>query len=81
MPEFGFNEQDLQGVTAYLLDVSDKDYKLNRIFEEGDAEKGEKLFKTVGCQACHTLNGKGENHAPDLRHIAQKVNADWLVTW
>ena len=81
MPEFGFNEHDLQGVTAYLLDVSDKEYKLNKTFEEGDIEKGEKLFKTVGCQACHTLNGKGENHAPDLSNIAEKVNADWLVTW
>jgi mono/diheme cytochrome c family protein len=81
MPEFGFNEHDLQGVTAYILDASEKEYKLNRAFEAGDEEKGKKLFETVGCQACHTLNGKGENHAPDLSNIAQKVNADWLVTW
>lgn len=81
MPEFGFNEQDLLGVTAYLLDSSDKNYKLSRKFEEGDAEKGKKLFETVGCQACHTLNGKGEKYAPDLSNIAEKVNADWLVTW
>ena len=81
MPEFGFNEHDLQGVTAYILDASEKEFKLNRTFEPGDEEKGKKLFETVGCQACHTLNGKGENHAPDLSNIAQKVNADWLVTW
>ena len=81
MPEFGFDEHDLQGVTAYILDASEKEYKLNRTFEAGDEEKGEKLFETVGCQACHTLNGKGENHAPDLSNIAEKVNADWLVTW
>ncbi len=81
MPEFGFNEKDLLGVTAYLLDSSEKEYKLNRTFESGNEEKGKKLFETVGCQACHTLNGKGENHAPDLSNIANKVNADWLVTW
>ena len=81
MPEFGFNEHDLQGVTAYILDASEKEFKLNRTFDPGDEEKGKKLFETVGCQACHTLNGKGENHAPDLSNIAQKVNADWLVTW
>lgn len=81
MPEFGFDEHDLQGVTAYILDASDKKYKLNRTFESGDEEKGKKLFESVGCQACHTLNGKGENHAPDLSNIAKKVNADWLVTW
>ena len=81
MPEFGFNEKDLLGTTAYLLDVSDKAYKLNRKFAGGDEEKGKKLFESVGCQACHTLNGKGEKHAPDLSNIGNKVSADWLVTW
>ena len=81
MPEFGFNEKDLMGVTAYLLATSDKDYKLGAKFEPGDSEKGKKLFESVGCQGCHTLNGKGEKFAPDLSRIANKVNADWLVTW
>jgi mono/diheme cytochrome c family protein len=81
MPEFGFNEKDLLGVTSYILDVSDKEYKLNRNYEAGNKEKGKKLFESVGCQACHTLNGKGENHAPDLSNIGNKVSADWLVTW
>ena len=81
MPEFGFNEKDLMGVTAYLLATSDKDYKLGVKFEPGDSEKGKKLFESVGCQGCHTLNGKGEKFAPDLSRIANKVNADWLVTW
>ena len=81
MPEFGFNEKDLLGTTAYLLNVSDKGYTLNEKFEGGDEEKGKKLFESVGCQACHTLNGKGEKHAPDLSNIGNKVSADWLVTW
>ena len=50
-------------------------------FEGGDEEKGKKLFESVGCLACHTLNGKGEKHAPDLSNIGNKVSADWLVTW
>jgi mono/diheme cytochrome c family protein len=82
MPEFGFNEKDLTGVTAYLLAASEKDYKLQASYDDsGDPDKGKKLFESVGCQACHTLNGKGENHAPDLSRIGNKVNADWLVTW
>ncbi|MDC0206482.1 c-type cytochrome [Nitrospinae bacterium] len=81
MPEFGFNEKDLLGTTAYLLNVSDKGYALKEKFEGGDEEKGKKLFESVGCQACHTLNGKGEKHAPDLSNIGNKVSADWLVTW
>jgi mono/diheme cytochrome c family protein len=81
MPEFGFNEEDLMGTTAYLLASSDKNYELSSKFESGDEDKGKKLFESVGCQACHTLNGKGGTHAPDLSRIASKVNADWLVTW
>ena len=81
MPDFGFNEHDLLSVTAYLLDSSEKGYKLEKKFESGDPEKGEKLFESVGCQACHTLNEKGEKFAPNLSNIGNKVNADWLVTW
>lgn len=81
MPEFGFNEKDLMGVTAYLLAASDKGYKLGAKFESGDPDKGKKLFESVGCQGCHTLNGKGEKFAPDLSRIGNKVSADWLVTW
>ncbi|MFL2915050.1 MAG: c-type cytochrome [Nitrospinia bacterium] len=81
MPEFGFNEKDLMGTTAYILAVSDKKYELSAQFESGDEDKGKKLFESVGCQGCHALNGKGETYAPDLSRIANKVNADWLVTW
>ncbi|MZG31243.1 MAG: c-type cytochrome [Nitrospinae bacterium] len=81
MPEFGFNEKDLMGVTAYLLAASDKNYKLGKKFESGDPDKGKKLFESVGCQGCHALNGQGESFAPDLSRIGNKVNADWLVTW
>jgi len=74
MPEFGFNERDLMGVTAYLLAASEKDYKLSAKFESGDPDKGKKLFESVGCQGCHQLNGKGETFAPNLSRIGNKVN-------
>jgi cytochrome c2 len=81
MPDFGFNEKDLMGATAYLLASSEKNYELPAKFESGDEDKGKKLFESVGCQGCHQLNGKGETFGPDLSRIGNKVNADWLVTW
>lgn len=81
MPQFGFNERDLMGVTAYLLASSEKDYELPAKFESGDPDRGKKLFESVGCQGCHQLNGKGETFAPNLSRIGNKVNTDWLVTW
>jgi mono/diheme cytochrome c family protein len=81
MPDFGFDDKDALGVTAYLLSVSDKAYKPSFKFESGDPEIGQKEFEGVGCLACHQLNGKGEDFAPNLSKIASKVNADWLVSW
>ncbi|MBC8287812.1 MAG: c-type cytochrome [Nitrospinae bacterium] len=81
MPDFGFNEKDLLGATAYLLAASEKDYDLPEKFESGDSDKGKKLFESVGCQGCHELNGKGETFGPDLSRVGNKVNVDWLVTW
>ena len=81
MPDFGFSDKDAFGVTAYLIASSDKDYTLSKAFKFGDTDKGEKLFNTVGCLACHELNGQGEVFGPDLSRIAEKVNPDWLVTW
>ena len=81
MPNFGFNDKDAFGVTAYLLASSDKDYILSEKFTSGDSAKGKALFKTVGCLACHELDGEGEVFGPNLSKIANKVNADWVTTW
>lgn len=81
MPDFGFDKKDALAVTAYLVASSEKDYKLSVEFKGGNPENGKKQFESVGCQACHTLNGKGEKFAPDLSNIGNKVNVDWLVSW
>jgi cytochrome c2 len=81
MPNFGLDNKDALAVTAYLMASSEKGYTVSNKFKSGDAENGKKLFETVGCQACHSVNGKGEEFAPDLSNIAAKVNVDWLVSW
>jgi mono/diheme cytochrome c family protein len=44
---------------------------------------GQQLFQSMGCPGCHL--GQGYEHqakvAPDLRRIASKVDASWLVEW
>ncbi len=81
MPDFDLSDEHAQAITAYILAASEKGYQLPEKFTGGDTQKGKKLFETVGCQACHKLNGNGEVFAPNLSRIANKVTADWLVSW
>ncbi len=39
------------------------------------ARRGEKLFRTMACASCHTLNGSGgkEHFGPDLTHLAERA--------
>jgi len=81
MPFFSMSDEQTLAISAYLWNVSEKDYQVAEKFQGGDTVKGKKLFETVGCQACHKVNGNGELFGPDLTRISRKVNPDWLVSW
>ncbi len=42
------------------------------------AEKGEELFQTKGCSACHTI-GQGKRTGPDLAGVTERRNLDWIA--
>ncbi|MDH5761795.1 MAG: c-type cytochrome [Nitrospinota bacterium] len=81
MPNFSLSDEDTLAISAYIWNVSEKGYQPAEKYQGGDPAKGKKLFETVGCQACHKVNGNGELFGPDLTNIGQKVNPDWLVSW
>ncbi len=81
MPNFGLSDEHTLAISAYIWDVSEKDYKVAETYEGGDPAKGKQLFETVGCQACHKVKGNGELFGPNLTRIGNKVNPDWLVSW
>lgn len=41
--------------------------------EAGSAEKGESLFRGLGCLACHKIKGEGSNLGPDLNGVFGKL--------
>jgi cytochrome c2 len=43
-------------------------------------EKGEELFQSKGCVACHTI-GKGKLSGPDLMGVTQRREEKWLKEW
>lgn len=48
--------------------------------DEELAERGEKLFSSKGCVACHTI-GQGKRVGPDLKGITEKVTFPWIYHW
>ena len=76
MPYFNLSDEHTLAISAYLWNLSEKNYRVAEKYTGGDPAKGKKLFQTVGCQACHKVNGNGELFGPDLTRIGQKVNPD-----
>ena len=49
---------------------------------ESDIERGRHVFfenTAAACRNCHRINGKGENHGPDLSRIGKKYRRDQLL--
>lgn len=86
MPHFGFTEKQAEDIAAYL-------HRLEAPFDlmtapDSKVKKGEmngnELFNSLGCLACHQVNGLGTDHpfsGGDLSHIGNKRSADWFATW
>ncbi|MBI3846858.1 MAG: c-type cytochrome [Planctomycetes bacterium] len=56
----------------------------------GDAERGKSMFASVGCLACHTMNGiepaTGKEQwkatfGPDLSAVGSKTTYEWIYSW
>ncbi len=44
--------------------------------------RGRKIIEEAGCFGCHPMEGYDRpKPAPDLRHVADKLNPDWMAAW
>ncbi|MCZ6777199.1 MAG: c-type cytochrome [Ignavibacteria bacterium] len=92
MPNFKFDDEQAEVVTAYLMDISSKNqftYEKGA-YVGGSANRGKLVFETVGCQACHVVGentkvrearGTSYDIAPELTSVGSKVNPDWAYDW
>jgi cytochrome c2 len=76
-------DDERKAIAAYLWQSS-FDGKV-QTQQPGDKAKGEEMFKTRGCLACHSI-GEGDQKmggefAANLTHVGQKENYDYLVRW
>ena len=77
MPRFGFSEADTRDVVAYMV-TEFKDFEAPKEMldpvhvNQTLAEKGQKLFKLMGCTACHAASGDADRIGPELNRIGDK---------
>lgn len=83
MPDFQFNEEDIEALTALLLGFTDTNvptrFKVPKAHSSFELTgKFAQIDYDVKCLNCHMINGKGEEFAPDLSIEGSKVQEQWL---
>ena len=82
MPDFEISKEEANAIAAFLY--SDSPLQKKRKPPKGDRKKGERLFLTLGCLACHSTGPFGENGlygGGDLTSIASKRPSDFFAAW
>lgn len=82
-----YNMAEVNAMAEYIWDKS-KGYEPNVKFVAGNAENGKELIHSVGCMACHGVEGLEDDSkkvkayaGPYLSGVGSKVTPDWLVSW
>jgi cytochrome c2/flagellar biosynthesis chaperone FliJ len=74
---------ELHAIVEYLYEHSGN-YTPNEMPGAGSVANGKKLFKEVGCLACHGIEDVTSHHAdfaPDLSGTGSKLSAAFVYTW
>src|SRR5206468_12073620 len=71
---------DLDG-ESQALSASERQQLAASVGTEGDAARGEKLFrrKDLACMTCHAIGGVGGKVGPDLTSIGASAQIDYLI--
>lgn len=83
MPVFGFKDDEIDALVTLLIGFTDKDlparFKRPKATSLGtpQGDFGD-ILNDVKCLTCHTINGEGEDFAPDLSIEGSKVQKEWL---
>jgi nitric oxide reductase subunit C len=87
MPTFGITKQEAEDLYAFLdwtSKVNTNDWPPKPILAVSagvsgqDLSAGQKLYQSLHCTACHTLNGIGGTTGPDLTKVGSRRDRDWL---
>ena len=80
----GQADNERKAISAYLWQASFDGRAPEQ--QPGDASKGEHLFKSVGCMACHSIGEGvdkqvGGTFAANLQRVGEKADFGYVVRW
>jgi mono/diheme cytochrome c family protein len=86
MPEYAFTPEQIDALTTALLAFTNRSYTLpaslqipaQRESNYRAAGGAGKLMEDMNCYACHRINGRGGDMAPDLTWEGSAVQRKWL---
>jgi cytochrome c2 len=83
MPDFEMADDEIESLVAFLWaqPPAENQVVAVREYEQGDYDRGRKVFRQSMCISCHVVEGKGNGSASELSGIGSKVNRDWLFAF
>lgn len=83
MPNFGLQAEEIEAITAYLLDLEAvaPGFEGTALTDTESLKQGRQTLENLGCLGCHTINGTGGDFGPDLSRIGEKAAPSWLTAW
>ncbi len=86
MPQYTFTPTQVDALTTALLSLTDRSFTLPpqleiqspQISNYQPAGKAGELMADMDCMACHRINGRGGDMAPDLTWEGSAVQRQWL---
>ena len=83
MPRFQLEENQVRAISAFIWQSGVEGTVPNR--PAGNAERGQQLFESRGCMACHSVGAGdaavGGSFAANLSRVGEKANYNYLVRW
>jgi cytochrome c2 len=84
MPQFRLQPEEVQAISAFVWQAALTGPALPRQ-APGNAARGQQLFESRGCLACHSIgegtSRMGGDFAANLSRVGEKANYDYLVRW
>ena len=75
---------EVQSIAQYLSQMRDSTIEAVNATYSTSARAiaaGEQVVKSVGCLACHSVDGLGSDFAPELDNVGSKVTPNYLRQW